>query len=232
MSNLVADGFAVGQRQLALHEVDRVDAVRAFVDRRDAGIAHMLGRPGLLDEAHAAMDLDADRCRLVADVGRERLGDGGEQRRAIGGGRSFGLGRGVVGKVERNAGQVADPARGVDVGLHRHQHALHVGTLDDRGHAVAAFGAAALAALAGVSQRLLIGAVADGHPLRPDREPRRVHHHEHGGEAAVLLADQPGLRALVVAIDHDAGRGAVDAELVFDSRAAQVVAVRRAIRRR
>ena len=151
LSNLVADGFAVGQRQLALHEIDRVDAVRAFVDRRDAGIAHVLGRPGLLDESHAAMDLDADRRRLVADVGRERLGDGGEQRRAVGGGRSFGLGRGVVGKVERNAGQVADPARGVDVGLHRHQHALHVGTLDDRGHAVAAFGAAALPALAGVA---------------------------------------------------------------------------------
>ncbi len=132
---------------------------------------------------------------------------------------------GVVGKVERNAGQVADPARGVDVGLHRHQHALHVRTLDDRGHAFALFGAAALPALAGISQRLLIGAVADGHPLRADSEPRGVHHHEHGGEAAVLLTHQPGLRALVVAIDHDASRGAVDAELVLDSRAAQVVAL-------
>ena len=208
-----------------------MDAVGAFVDRGDAGIAHVLRRAGLLDEAHAAMDLDADRGRLVADVGRERLGDGGEQGRAVGGGRSLGLGRGMVGEVERNAGQVADPARGVDVGLHRHQHALHVGALDDRGHAVAAFGAAALAALAGVVERLLIGALADRHALRADREPRRVHHHEHGGEAAVLLADQPGLRALVVAIDHDAGRGAVDAELVLDAGAAQVVALARAIRR-
>ncbi len=131
----------------------------------------------------------------------------------------------MVGKVKRDAGQVADPARGVDVGLHRHQHALHVRTLDDRGHAVAAFGAAALPALAGISQRLLIGAIADGYPLRADSQPRRVHHHEHGGEAAVLLTHQPGLRALVVAIDHDAGRGAVDAELVLDSGAAQVVAL-------
>ncbi len=130
----------------------------------------------------------------------------------------------MVGKVERNAGQMADPARGVDARLHRHQHALHVGVLDDRGHPVAAFRPPALAALARVSQRLLIGAVADRHALRPDREPRRVHHHEHGGEAAVLLADQPGLRAFVLAIDHDAGRGAVNAELVLDSGAAQVVA--------
>ena len=130
-----------------------------------------------------------------------------------------------LGKVERNAGQVADPARGVDVGLHRHQHALHVRMLDDRSHGVAAFGAAALPALAGVSERLLIGALANRHPLRPDSQSRGVHHHEHGGEAAILLAHQPGLRALVVAIDHDASRGAVDAELVFDSGAAQVVSL-------
>ena len=127
------------KRQLALHEIDRVDAIRAFVNRGDTRITHMLRRAGLLDEAHAAMDLDADRCRLVADVGRERLGDGGEQRGAIGGGRSFIVRAGVVGKVERNAGQAADPARGVNVGLHGHQHALHVGVLDDRAHAWALF---------------------------------------------------------------------------------------------
>ena len=113
----------------------------------------------------------------------------------------------------------------MDVGLHRHQHALHVRTLDDRGHAIAAFGAAALPALAGVAKRLLIGAVADGHPLRPDCQSRRVHHHEHGGEAPILLTDQPSLRAVVIAVDHDASRGAMDAELVLDSRAPQVVAL-------
>ena len=31
--------LAAGLRQLARHEVDRLDAVGAFVDRRDAGVA-------------------------------------------------------------------------------------------------------------------------------------------------------------------------------------------------
>src|ERR1700722_15286908 len=111
----------------------------------------------------------------------------------------------------------------MDVGLHRHEHALHIGTLNDRGHAVAAFSATALPALAGIGERLLIGAIADGYPLRADSQPGGVHHHKHGGEAAVLLAHQPGFCALVITVDHDAGRGAVDAELVLDSGAAQVV---------
>ena len=90
--------------------------------------------------------------------------------------------------------------------------------------AVSALGAAALPALAGEFEGLLVGALGDGDALRPDREPRRVHHHEHGGEAAVLLADEPGLGALALAEDHDAGRRTVDAELVLDAGAAQVVA--------
>src|ERR1700733_8979659 len=40
----------------------------------------------------------------------------------------------------------------------------------------------------------------------------------------MLLADEPSLGAVVVAIDYDAGRRGVNAELVFDSRAAEVVA--------
>ena len=121
------------------------------------------------------------------------LAIGGEQRGAVSGGRPFGLGRGVVGKVERNAGQMADPARGVDAGLHRHQHALDVGVLNDRGHPIADYGPPALAAFTSVGQRLLIGAVGNGHALRPDSQPRRVHHHEHGSEATILLSTSQAL---------------------------------------
>ena len=70
------------ERQLAHREVDRLDAVGAFVDRGDPRIAQMLRRAGLLDEAHAAMHLHAERSDLDADVGRERLGDRREQRGA------------------------------------------------------------------------------------------------------------------------------------------------------
>ena len=57
--------------------------------------------------------------------------------------------------------------------------------------------------------------------LDGDAEPRAVHHHEHRGEAAILLADQPALGAVVV---QDAGRIAVDAHLVLDRAADDAVA--------
>ena len=34
--------------------------------------------------------------------------------------------------------------------------------------------------------------------LHRDAEPRAVHHHEHRVQAAVLLADQPAFRAVIV----------------------------------
>ncbi len=87
------DRGAARERQLARHQIDRLDAVGAFVDRGDARVAEKLRRAGLLDEAHAAMHLYAERGDLVADVGGERLGDRREQR----GARVRGLARGVVG---------------------------------------------------------------------------------------------------------------------------------------
>ncbi len=101
--------------------------------------------------------------------------------------------------------------------------------LDDRAHAAGA--GAALAAFARISERLLIGLLADRHALQADAEPRRIHHHEHRRQAAVLLADQIGGCAARIAIDHHASRRSVNAELVLDRGAAQVVAApERAVR--
>ena len=74
---------AAGQRHLAHHQIDRLDAVGAFVDRGDPRVAKMLRGAGLLDEAHAAVHLHAERGDLDADVGRERFGDRREQRGAV-----------------------------------------------------------------------------------------------------------------------------------------------------
>ena len=82
----------------------------------------------------------------------------------------------------------------------------------------------ALPALARIGERLLRGALGDGHALQPDGEPRAVHHGEHAGHAAVFLADQKAGGAARVAIDHGAGGRAVDAELVLDGMGARVVA--------
>jgi hypothetical protein len=68
-------GAAIGG-EFARHEVDRLDAVGALIDRGDARVAIMLGGAGLLDEAHAAMDLHAEIGHLVADVGGEAFAIG------------------------------------------------------------------------------------------------------------------------------------------------------------
>ena len=88
----------------------------------------------------------------------------------------------------------------------------------------ALFRTSTLAALAGELERLLIGALADPDALRADGEAGRVHHDEHRRQTPVFLADEPGLRAFAFAVDHDAGRRGVDAELVLDAGAAHVIA--------
>ena len=80
---------------------------------------------------------------------------------------------------------------------------------------------AALAAIERVGDRVLIGDFGLAQALDTDAEARRVHHDEHGGEALVLLADQPALGAIIV---EDAGRIAVDAHLVFDRSADDAIA--------
>ena len=52
-----------------------------------------------------------------------------------------------------------------------------------------------------------------------------VHHREHVADALVFFADQVANSAFVVAVGHDGGRTAVNAQLVFDGRADQVVAL-------
>ena len=82
----------------------------------------------------------------------------------------------------------------------------------------------ALAALLRVGERALGRGLGDADALQADIEPGRVHHREHAGQPLVLLADQPAGRAALVAERHGAGRRGVDAELVLDAGAAQVVA--------
>ena len=86
------------------------------------------------------------------------------------------------------------------------------------------FVGAALPALLGVGDGALGGALGHRHALRADRQARGVHHDEHDVEAAVLLADQiaDGALALLAELHHAGGAG-VDAELVLDAGADDVV---------
>ena len=103
----------------------------------------------------------------------------------------------MVRLVERCGRSRGERAHRLGLRLHAHQHAPHVGVVDD-GDAVAA----ALTPIArpctrvlGVVERVLVGALGDRHALHADGEPREVHHGEHVFEAAVLLAHQIADRA-------------------------------------
>ena len=70
----------------------------------------------------------------------------------------------------------------------------------------------------------LVGALGDAHAFKADVQPRMVHHREHAGQPLVRLADQVADRAPAVAKAHRRRGAAVDAHLVLDGGAGQVVA--------
>ena len=82
----------------------------------------------------------------------------------------------------------------------------------------------ALDAIARVGDRVLVRTLGDPDTLHADREAGQVHHDEHVLEAAVLLADEVTDRAALVAIGEHRRRARVDAELVLDRHAVDVVA--------
>ena len=128
--------------------------------------------------------------------------------------------------VEHRGGPVRERARGLGGRLHREQHALHVGVLDDRRGLRRPVDAdrLALQALARPGERALVGALGDRHALEADREARGVHHDEHVLEAAVRLADEVADGAVLLAVGQHRRRARVDAELVLDRDALHVVA--------
>ena len=81
-----------------------------------------------------------------------------------------------------------------------------------------------LDAVAGIGHRALIGALGDGDALQPDVDPRVVHHREHRLHPAALGPDEIADALALLAERHRAGGRSVDAELVLEPDAAQIVA--------
>ena len=79
---------------------------------------------------------------------------------------------------------------------------------------------AALHAARRVGECVLVGGLGHADALHTHAEPGVVHHREHRRHAAVLLADEPARRAVVL---HHAGGRAVEAELVFEADDAETV---------
>ena len=84
--------------------------------------------------------------------------------------------------------------------------------------------ARALDALSGIGQGLLVGALGQAQPLVTDGQAGIVHHGEHAAHALILLAEEKAHRTVVVTVGHDAGGARLDAQLVLQRDAAQIVA--------
>ena len=119
--------------QLAPDQVVGLDAGRALVDRGDARIAQILRGAGLLDEAHAAVHLDAgggdhrssSRCTSPSPPASADRRDACARPRSP----ASGCVRRAVHAGGRAVGQ---RAHRLGARLHVHQHPAHVGMLDDR----------------------------------------------------------------------------------------------------
>ena len=218
-------GLATIARGLAAHQVIGLDGGRAFVDGQNLGIAVVLGRAGFFDEAHAAVHLHAQRGDFQAHLGAVAL----DQRHHVfveGLVLLARIGIGVVvGCVVGAGAHAGHGAAAFGVGAHGHQHAAHIGVVDDgRSGGHGAIHRAALHAVFGELHGLLVGALGNRNALHAHAVARGVHHDEHVLQAAVFLAHQVANGATVVAILQHGGRAGLDAHLVFDGDAVHVVA--------
>ena len=75
--------IATSQRELAANKVNCLNAIGAFVDRRNTNIAVISGSAGFFNEAHAAMDLNPMRRYFNTGIRRERFGNRGQEIGAI-----------------------------------------------------------------------------------------------------------------------------------------------------
>ena len=211
--------------KLAADQIHRLDAVGAFVNLGDAGVADELFHAPFADIAMAAINLLAFGGDFIALVGEIALDDRGEQRDQIIGLLARFRGRRLVRQVDlQRPPQRQRPGAFVE-GTAVHQHPPHIGMDDNRiglgGGICGAGQRAALDAVLGIGNGVLIGELALCQPLDADPEACRVHHDEHGAQALVLLADQITGGAIIV---HHAGGIAVNAHLVLDRAALDRVA--------
>ena len=173
------------------------------------------------------MHLDTGRRHVDAGLGEPALHDRDHEVDESLVARALFLVRVLQRLVHRRRDDVAQRAHRLGLGLHAHQHAAHVGVVDDGHRLAAARDVAALDALFRIGERLLVGALGDRKAFHAHRESREIHHDEHVFQAAILLADQVADRVFVY---EDGSRARVDAELVLDRGALHLVPLpRRAV---
>ena len=111
------------------------------------------------------------------------------------------------------------------VGTHGHQHAPHIGVVNDGCSGLdGAVHWAGLHTVTGVLRGFLVGTVGDRYALHTHRVTSGVHHDEHVLQATVFLPHQVADCATVIAVlQHRCGAG-FDAHFVLDAHAMHIVA--------
>ena len=132
-----------------------------------------------------------------------------------------------MGHVHEVRGLHEQGAHRLNVSVRGEQHPAHVQVLDDRYLGCAVFlharPVAALQPCARVVEGGLVGSRRERGALQPHLNACRVHHVEHQLHAGLLFAEQEPLAPVVAAEDQGAGRRAVNAELLLEARADDVV---------
>ena len=188
--NRLRDTAAIAQG-LAAHEVVGLDRRGAFVDGKNPCVTVILGRAGFLDEAHAAVHLHPQAGNLDPHFSAVALDERHQEfvenlilpadllilvvmRHVVGRGAHHGHG-----------------AAAFDVSTHGHEHAAHIGMVNDGGAGLdAAIYRTALHPLPGIGHGLLVGTLGNRYALHSDGIACRVHHDEHVFEAAIFLPHQ------------------------------------------
>ena len=231
----LVDDFGEPAQQLALaaehfapEQVQRLNAVGAFVDRRDPAVAHQLLHAPFANKTVAAEHLHAVVGHFQPGVGHEGFADRRQERQQVLGVLARGCVRAQMRGIQQLRGEVGQRPIAFVEGFHGQQHPPHIGVDDDRvGGFFRGFRAgqrAHLQAIVGVLDRALEARLAQTQALHAGAQSRVVHHGEHAVQALVRLTDQEALG--LVEVQHARGRG-LDAHFVFDRAAGNAVALAR-----
>ena len=131
----------------------------------------------------------------------------------------------VVRSVIRCSGHNRHGTTTFGVSTHGHEHAAHVGVVDDgRTGFHAAVHRAALYTVTRKLGCLLVRALSHGNALHTHGVTGGIHHDEHVLQPAVLFTYQVADSTAVVTVLQNSSRAGFDAHLVFDADAMHVVA--------
>ena len=203
-------------QHLAAQQIERLNAIGAFVDHVDARITHVLLHAPLFDVAVATKHLLAQGGGLKTVVGQEGFDDGGQQRQNFSRVGAHFFVRMVQFFVEQQGTVASQRAAAFCVGLGRQQHAAYIGVNQNRigglGRRFDTREAAHLQTVFGIRQGVLVGHFGQAQRLVAHTQTGTVHHHKHGRQTFVGLTHHVTRSA----IEHHLACGiAMDAHFVL-----------------